>query len=200
MLRLGLDEIAAVEPQPGEDGELATEAEKLGARRRAAAGRAAPRTPRWPATRTTGRDGADVTALLGAARRALERTSRAPTRSSARWRPAGRGRPTWSPTSATELASYGERLDADPARLAAVEERRAALRALTRKYGARGTSTRCWPGRRPRPSGSAELDISEDALAALAAERDAAERGDSPSWPPRCPERGTRPPSGSPRP
>ncbi|NED27725.1 DNA repair protein RecN, partial [Streptomyces anulatus] len=36
---------------------------------------------------------------------------------------------------AGELAGYADDLDADPLRLAAVEERRAALTALTRKYG-----------------------------------------------------------------
>lgn len=36
---------------------------------------------------------------------------------------------------AGELASYADGLDADPLRLAAVEERRAALNHLTRKYG-----------------------------------------------------------------
>ena len=53
VLRHGLDEIAAVEPQPGEDGALATEAEQARARRRAAAGRAGRARRRWPATRTT---------------------------------------------------------------------------------------------------------------------------------------------------
>ena len=36
---------------------------------------------------------------------------------------------------AGELAGYADDLDADPLRLAAVEERRASLTALTRKYG-----------------------------------------------------------------
>lgn len=39
---------------------------------------------------------------------------------------------------AGELAGYADNLDADPLRLAAVEERRAALTALTRKYGGHG--------------------------------------------------------------
>jgi len=76
-LRAGLEEIAAVEPQPGEDGALATEAEKLA---HADALRLAARTahvalagdPDDPAA-----DGADVTALLGGARRALAHESAA---------------------------------------------------------------------------------------------------------------------------
>ena len=37
---------------------------------------------------------------------------------------------------AADLAAYAGGVDADPARLAAIEDRRAALSALTRKYGA----------------------------------------------------------------
>ena len=36
---------------------------------------------------------------------------------------------------ATELAAYAESIEADPARLAAVQERRSVLTGLTRKYG-----------------------------------------------------------------
>ena len=43
--------------------------------------------------------------------------------------------PTSWPTSAADVASYASGLETDPARLAAVSERRAALVALTRKYG-----------------------------------------------------------------
>ncbi|CAM5345865.1 hypothetical protein SALBM311S_01744 [Streptomyces alboniger] len=45
---------------------------------------------------------------------------------------------------AGELAGYADDLDADPLRLAAVEERRAALTALTRKYGE--DIAWCWRG------------------------------------------------------
>ena len=50
-----------------------------------------------------------------------------------------------------ELAGYEAQLEADPARLAGVHERRAALTALIRKYGAGDLDARCWTGR-PRPS------------------------------------------------
>ena len=54
---------------------------------------------------------------------------------------------------AGELASYTESLDADPARLAAVQERRAALTRLVRAYGSRAaTETRPPAGpAAPRP-------------------------------------------------
>src|SRR5690606_18076470 len=43
-----------------------------------------------------------------------------------------------------ELSGYADQLDADPLRLAAVEERRAALTALTRKYGEDITAVLAW--------------------------------------------------------
>jgi DNA repair protein RecN (Recombination protein N) len=76
---------------------------------------------------------------------------------------------------AAELASYAERTDADPARLAEVEDRRAALKALTRKYGDRdGTVDEVLGWAAEADERLSALDVSEDALTALAAERDAA--------------------------
>lgn len=45
---------------------------------------------------------------------------------------------------ATELASYAESVDADPARLAAVQERRALLAQLSRKYGDTAEEILAW--------------------------------------------------------
>jgi DNA repair protein RecN (Recombination protein N) len=45
---------------------------------------------------------------------------------------------------ATELAAYAESVEADPARLAAVQERRALLTGLSRKYGADTTAVLAW--------------------------------------------------------
>jgi len=45
---------------------------------------------------------------------------------------------------AGELAGYADDLDADPLRLSAVEERRAALTALTRKYGQDVNAVLAW--------------------------------------------------------
>ena len=173
-LRVGLAEIAAVEPQPGEDSQLATEAEKLG---HADALRLAARTahtalagdPDDPAA-----DGLDVTALLGTARRALAHESAADPELAALEKRLDELAYLVSDVG-TELASYGERLDADPARLAAVEERRAALKSLVRKYGdTEGTIDEVLAWAATSAERLASLDVSEDALAALAAERDAA--------------------------
>ncbi|MET3987811.1 DNA repair protein RecN [Streptomyces sp. PvR034] len=78
---------------------------------------------------------------------------------------------------AGELAGYADGLDADPLRLAAVEERRAALTQLTRKYGHAGAAAATvdsvleWAER-----GSVrllELDGDDDRIEELTAERDA---------------------------
>ncbi len=72
---------------------------------------------------------------------------------------------------AGELASYTESLDADPARLAAVQERRAALGRLIRAYGSAGGDVAAvldWA----KQAGSrlAELEGDTDKIAALADE------------------------------
>jgi DNA repair protein RecN (Recombination protein N) len=174
-LRVGLAEIAAVEPQRGEDSELATEADKLGhadALRLAAqtAHAALAGDPADPAA-----DGADASALLGAARRALAHESAADPELAALEKRLDEVAYLVADV-AGELASYGERLDADPARLAAVEERRAALKSLVRKYGdVEGSVEEVLAWSQQAAQRLASLDVSEDALAALAAERDAAE-------------------------
>ena len=173
-LRTGLAEIAAVEPRSGEDSALGIEAEKLGhadALRLAAreAHLALAGDPDDPAA-----DGLDVVALLGSARRALAHESAADPELAALEKRLDEVSYLVSDIG-TELASYSARLDADPARLAAVEERRAALKALVRKFGGTEGSVEevlAWA------AGAADrldtLDVSEAALAALAAERDAA--------------------------
>ncbi|MER7156690.1 DNA repair protein RecN, partial [Streptomyces lydicus] len=69
-------------------------------------------------------------------------------------------------------------LDADPLRLAAVEERRAALNHLTRKYGADIAAVLAWSEQ--SAARLAELDGDDDRIGELTAERDAlrAELGD----------------------
>ena len=72
---------------------------------------------------------------------------------------------------AGELTIYLDRLDADPERLAHVLGRQAELKALTRKYAADIDGVLAWAQQaRKRLE---HLDTSDDALAALAARRDA---------------------------
>jgi DNA repair protein RecN (Recombination protein N) len=129
LLRFGLDEIAAVEPVPGEDVELAAEETRLGF---ADTLRAAAEQAREALSSEQGEP--DALALAARARSALE---------SVRDHDAEAGELTDRLAELTyllsdlaaDVASYAARLETDPARLASVSERRAALTALTRKYG-----------------------------------------------------------------
>lgn len=167
LLRFGLDEIAAVEPLPGEDAELSAEAERLGhAESLASAAQAAHAAlagnPEDP-------EGIDANTLVAGAHRALESVrSHDPALGALAERIGELG--ILLADVAGELAGYADDLDADPLRLAAVEERRAALTQLTRKYGDSIDSVLEWA-----EQGSArllELDGDDEHIAELTAERD----------------------------
>jgi DNA repair protein RecN (Recombination protein N) len=166
MLRHGLTEIEAVDPQPAEDVELVDLARRLAAaddlREAATAAQAA----------LVGADELDpdapaALALIGDARHRL----------------AASGDPELAGLDArlgealallgdvgTELTAYLDRLDADPERLAQVLARQAELKALTRKYAADIDGVLAWAAAaRERLSG---LDTSDEAVAALIARRD----------------------------
>ncbi|MET4925075.1 DNA repair protein RecN [Streptomyces sp. PSRA5] len=133
LLRFGLNEIAAVEPLPGEDSELAAEAERLGhaealAAAASVAHAALAGNPEDPA------EGGDATTLVGGAGRALEAVRSHDPALAALADRMGEIAILLADV-AGELAGYADNLDSDPRRLAVVEERRAALTGLTRKYG-----------------------------------------------------------------
>ncbi len=133
LLRFGLAEVSAVAPVPGEDLELATEASRLGHADELSAAAAT-------AHGCLMSDGAvvdaapDAVGLVGLARRALdpvrdhdfELAALADRMAEASYLLAD---------VAADLAAYAGGVDADPLRLAAVDDRRAALSTLTRKYG-----------------------------------------------------------------
>jgi DNA repair protein RecN (Recombination protein N) len=171
LLRHGIAEIEAVAPQFGEDAELARQAERLA---HADALRVAARLahnallgdPDDPAG-----DAEDVQTLLGLARRALSQVGGTDPELDAL-----AGRLTELAVAAAdlgaELAGYESRLEADPARLAAVHERRSVLAGLTRKYGANLAAVLDWAEQ--AAVRLATSDTSEEALQRLAAERDRA--------------------------
>ncbi|HEY3632532.1 MAG TPA: DNA repair protein RecN [Jatrophihabitantaceae bacterium] len=171
LLTHGIAEIEAADPQPGEDVQLATLAARLA---HADALRLAARTAHDallgdaddPAT-----DAADVSSLVAVASRAVAQSAGDDAELDAL-----AARLTDLDALVTdlgaELAAYGERLDADPARLAQAEERRAVLTGLTRKYGEDLTAVLEWAESARKQL--ADLDVSDEALATLAAERDAA--------------------------
>jgi DNA repair protein RecN (Recombination protein N) len=171
LLAHGIAEIEAADPQPGEDAALVALAGRLA---HADALRLAARTAHDallgdaddPAT-----DAADVSSLIGAASRALaQRAGDDPDMDAL----AGRLTDLDALVAdlGAELAAYGETLDADPQRLAQAQERRAVLTALTRKYGDDLESVLDWADAARKQL--ADLDVSDEALAALAGERDAA--------------------------
>ncbi|WP_120724715.1 DNA repair protein RecN [Streptomyces hundungensis] len=167
LLRFGLDEIAAVEPLPGEDAELAAEAERLGhaealASAAAVAHAALAGNPEDP-------ESVDATTLVAGAHRALDAVRSHDPALAALAERIGEVAILLGDV-AGELAGYADDLDADPLRLAAVEERRAALTALTRKYGEDISAVLAWA-----QEGAArltELDGDDDRIEQLTAERD----------------------------
>lgn len=169
LLRFGLGEIEALAPLPGEDTELAAEAERLG---HADALRTAATTAHEALILDpeTALEGADATTLIGAARRAVEAVSGHDPALAALAERLGEVGYLVADV-ATELASYAAGVDADPVRLAAAEERRAALFGLTRKYGSDIAEVLAWAERSALRL--AELDGDDDRVGELAEERDA---------------------------
>jgi DNA repair protein RecN (Recombination protein N) len=167
LLRLGLDEITRVDPQPGEDDDLKAEAQRLehaeGLRTAAALAYGA-----IAAGVEGGDETPDATSLIGTARRTLEAQAGVDSKLgdlAARLEEAA----TLVGDVSAELSAYLDALDADPARLETLYERRAALRGLTRKYADDVDGVIAWASRaRQRLS---DLDTSDELLEELDRER-----------------------------
>ncbi len=167
MLRLGLSEIEAVDPQPGEDVELVDLAKRLAAADDLRSVAAAAQAALVGGVEGSDPDHPDAMALVGEARHRLS----------------GAGDPELAALDArlgevvallgdvgAELAGYLDRLDADPERLSQVLSRQAELKTLTRKYAADIDGVLAWAVEARRRL--ERLDTSDEALAALAARRD----------------------------
>jgi DNA repair protein RecN (Recombination protein N) len=133
-LRRGLAEVDRAEPAEGEDLELVAEEERLA---NADALHTAATTAHEallgdPASGSY--DSTDVSTLLAAARSALESAARHDPQLAALAGRVGEAAYLLSDI-ATELASYAQSIEADPGRLAVVQERRAELTRLVRAYG-----------------------------------------------------------------
>jgi DNA repair protein RecN (Recombination protein N) len=159
VLRLGLTEIEAADPQPGEDVRLAHEEERLGF---ADTLRAAAELAREALSSDT--DTPDALGTVGAARRALDAAREHDPE-------AGLLADRIAEISylladaAADVASYASGLESDPARLATVSERRATLTALTRKYGESVDDVLAWA--RVSAGRLVDLDSSESRAAEL---------------------------------
>ncbi|MFT4109000.1 DNA repair protein RecN [Propionicimonas sp.] len=162
LLRFGLDEIAKVDPQAGEDTALAAEARRLQAvddlRQASHAALVA------LAGEEDAFDATDALSLVGAARKSLG--------------PAVDADPDLAPIAdelagaaagladvASSLASYASGLDADPLRLEWIAGRRAELAHLTRKYGESVDEVIAWA--RDAAGRVTRLDAGEDRIAEL---------------------------------
>jgi DNA repair protein RecN (Recombination protein N) len=171
VLAHGIAEIEAADPQPGEEQQLLAESSRLA---HADALQAAARTahhvllgdPEDPAG-----EAMDVASALGTARRTLQQQRGADPELDG-YAAQLTDLAAQAADLGADLGSYADRLDADPSRLQVVEERRAQLATLRRKYGDDIPAVLDWAAKaRARLD---DLDVSEDALAALAARRDEA--------------------------
>ena len=164
LLRFGLGEIEAVAPQPGEDTSLADEEERLG---HADTLRTAAVSAHEALSSDEGNP--DALAAVAAARTLLDGVR---DHDAAAGELADRvGEITYLLSDlAADVASYAGGLDTDPARLAAVSERRAALTALTRKYGETAEEVLAWA--ESSAARLAELDDTDDRIHRLRERRD----------------------------
>ncbi len=132
-LRFGLEEVEAIDPQPGEVAALAVEEARLGS---ADSLREAADTARNALLGDDADpdDGRDATGLVAAARVALEQSA---VDDPALVELVGRLRELGYLLAdvGADLSAYGAGIETDPARLAVVQERRAAVTRLVRKYG-----------------------------------------------------------------
>jgi DNA repair protein RecN (Recombination protein N) len=173
LLAHGLAEIEAAEPLPGEDADLAAAAGRLA---HADALRLAARQAHDALLGDADdplAEAADVATLLGTARRALDQQAGADPeldQLTARLRDVT----SVAAELGADFSAYEAALDVDPQRLEQIEARRAVLTALVRKYAdgpdADLTGVAAWAAAAVRRL--AEIDVSDEALAALAARRD----------------------------
>jgi DNA repair protein RecN (Recombination protein N) len=169
LLRFGLDEIEAVDPQPGEETTLAAEEDRLAhadTLRTAAAG-----AHDALLGAGDGPEGADAAALVAAAQSSL---TAAGAHDEALAALASRlGEIGYLLTDvAGDLASYATGIDVDPARLSAVGDRRAQLTRLIRKYGDEsGTVAEVLAWSQKAAERVTTLDTDDDRITALTAHR-----------------------------
>jgi DNA repair protein RecN (Recombination protein N) len=170
-LRFGIAEIDSVAPVAGEDDELLAEESRLahvdGLRRAADEARLA------LSGDETASDGLDAMSMVARARRALEAEREHDVRVAELAEQLASASYALADTAA-DVAAYATDLETDPARLQAVQERRAALAALLRKYGDRVDDVLDW--HRRAIARLAELDDDDVVVEQLTAE--AARLGD----------------------
>ncbi len=173
-LRRGLEEVQQAEPIEGEDIELVVEEERLANADALHTAATSAHEALLGDPSVGSYDAADALTLLAAARTALESAAQHDPQLAALAGRVGEAAYLLSDV-ATELASYAQAVEADPARLAAVQERRAELTRLVRAYGAGladgpagGDLAAVLAWAKAASSRLAELDSDEDRITALA--------------------------------
>jgi DNA repair protein RecN (Recombination protein N) len=166
-LRQGLREVDEVTPEPGEDVALAAESARLGhvESLRAAAGAA----HRGLAAATDDPDAQDVLTMLGSVRHELEAVKGHDPELDGLAGRVAEASYLLADVSA-DLSAYVDQIDADPERLAIVQERIARLTGLTRRYAADLAGVLEWAAQaRERLAG---LEDDDTRVTELAARRD----------------------------
>jgi DNA repair protein RecN (Recombination protein N) len=167
-LRRGLADVDQVLPQPGEDASLAVEAARLGHVESLRAAAASAHLALSASTQDP--DATDVLGLIGAARHELDTVKDHDAELDGLAVRIAEASYLLADVSA-DLAAYVEGLDADPVRLAAVQDRQAKLTTLTRRYAADVSGVLAWAAEaRER---LANLDDDDSRVQELAAKRDA---------------------------
>lgn len=163
LLRFGLEEVEAVAPQSGEDVSLAAEESRLGF---ADTLRGAAVQAREMLSAEDG--GPDALGAVSGARTLLDGVREHDAEAAALADRLAEVSYLLSDVAA-DVSSYAAGLDTDPARLAAVSERRAALTALTRKYGETIDEVLAWAETAARRL--LELDGTDERIEELRAQR-----------------------------
>ena len=164
LLRFGLGEVEDVDPQPGEDAALASEESRLGF---ADTLRTAAEQARECLSAEDG--GPDALGTVSAARKLLDGVREHDPEAAGLADRLAEISYLLS-DAAADVASYASSLETDPARLAAVSERRSALVALTRKYGDTIDDVLAWS---EHAAGRLlELDTTDERILELTAQRD----------------------------
>ncbi len=166
-LRRGLTEIEQAEPAAGEDLELLAEEERLSHADALHTAATTAHEALLTDPSSSSYETADAVTLLGAARQALDSAAQHDPDLAALASRLSEAAYLVSDVAA-ELASYAQAVEADPARLAAVQERRATLGRLIRSYGTAKVAAADGPAVTGGPGRAGTADPAEAAADAAA--------------------------------